>query len=178
MALDAENVLDAPMVPAPADMDDEIDRLTDEGARDFMGALRRQLFGEGDDAFIATVPSDSRVGASLRDLLAPPYRRARRLLVDRAVDGGHHHDRRRRVAVADRVEALLDRSGGAGADERALVFRIAAEVGAFLRNVAPCEQPLAVRRNLEARDVGLVSDLLGTRREEPLRRVAPLEPQR
>jgi hypothetical protein len=43
MALDAENVLDAPMVPAPADMDDQIDRLADERAGDFMRALSGQL---------------------------------------------------------------------------------------------------------------------------------------
>ena len=41
MAVDAEDGLDAPLRPAPADMDDEIDRLADEGARDFAGALRR-----------------------------------------------------------------------------------------------------------------------------------------
>src|SRR3546814_18816882 len=59
------------------------------------------------------------------------------------------------IPVANEARAILVEPAGAGTGKRALILRLAAEVGALLRDVAPGEQFRRVGRNLEARDVGL-----------------------
>src|SRR5690606_15147692 len=58
------------------------------------------------------------------------------------------------VPVANKARAILVETAAARACQRALVLGIAAEVGAFLGDVAPCEQLRGVGGDFEAGHIG------------------------